>query len=70
LERSLSLLSPRQREVICYYYGIGIDNPLSLEDLGERYNLTRERVRQIKDQALKKLQTCAGSHLLRDYMGV
>ena len=69
LERSLSLLSPRQREVICYYYGIGIDNPVSLEDLGERYNLTRERVRQIKDKALKKLQTGASSQLLRDYMG-
>jgi len=69
LERSLSLLSPRQREVICYYYGIGIDNPVSLEDLGERYNLTRERVRQIKDKALKKLQTAASSQLLRDYMG-
>ena len=69
LERSLSLLSPRQREVICYYYGIGIDNPVSLEDLGERYNLTRERVRQIKDKALKKLQTAACSQLLRDYMG-
>ncbi|MEO6893533.1 MAG: RNA polymerase sigma factor RpoD/SigA [Ginsengibacter sp.] len=70
IQRSLSLLTPRQKEVICYFYGIGVDEPLSLEDLGERYNLTRERVRQIKDQALKTLKTCTGSHLLRDYMGV
>ena len=70
IERSLSQLTPRQKEVICYFYGIGVDDPLSLEDLGERYQLTRERVRQIKDKALKKLQTCSGAHLLRDYMGV
>jgi RNA polymerase primary sigma factor len=70
IQRSLSLLTPRQKEVICCFYGIGVDEPVSLEDLGERYKLTRERVRQIKDKALKKLQTCTGSHLLRDYMGV
>lgn len=70
IQRSLSLLTPRQKEVICYFYGIGVDEPLSLEDLGERYNLTRERVRQIKDKALKTLKTCTGSHLLKDYMGV
>jgi RNA polymerase primary sigma factor len=70
IERSLSLLTPRQKEVICYYYGIGVDEPVSLEDLGERYHLTRERVRQIKDKALKQLKTCTGSHLLKDYMGV
>lgn len=70
IQRSLTSLTPRQKEVICFFYGIGVDEPLSLEDLGERYNLTRERVRQIKDKALKKLQTYAGSHLLRDYMGV
>jgi RNA polymerase primary sigma factor len=70
IERSLSSLTPRQKEVICYYYGIGVDEPVSLEDLGERFNLTRERVRQIKDKALKQLKTYTGSHLLKDYMGV
>lgn len=70
IQRSLLALTPRQKEVICCFYGIGGDEPISLEDLGERYHLTRERVRQIKDKALKKLQTCTGSHLLRDYMGV
>jgi RNA polymerase primary sigma factor len=70
IQRSLSMLTPRQKEVICCFYGIGVDEPVSLEDLGERYNLTRERVRQIKDKALKKLKACNGSRLLKDYMGV
>lgn len=70
IQRSLSLLTPRQKEVICYFYGIGVDEPVSLEELGTRYGLTRERVRQIKDKALEKLKTFSGSHLLRDYMGV
>lgn len=70
IERSLSMLTPRQREVICCVYGIGVDQPISLEELGERYGLTRERVRQIKDKALEKLKTYSGTHLLKEYMGV
>jgi RNA polymerase primary sigma factor len=69
IQRSLTLLTPRQKEVICYFYGIGVDQPMSLEDLGIKYGLTRERVRQIKDKALEKLKTFAGSNLLREYMG-
>jgi RNA polymerase primary sigma factor len=70
IQRSLTLLTPRQKEVICNFYGIGVDEPVSLEDLGVKYNLTRERVRQIKDKALKKLKTFSGSNLLKEYMGV
>ncbi|MGN6533878.1 MAG: sigma-70 family RNA polymerase sigma factor [Ginsengibacter sp.] len=70
IQRSLTLLTERQREVICYFYGLGMDEPVSLEDLGIKYGLTRERVRQIKDKALEKLKTFAGSNLLREYMGV
>ncbi|HUZ62069.1 MAG TPA: RNA polymerase sigma factor RpoD/SigA [Hanamia sp.] len=70
IERSLSMLTPRQKEVICCVYGIGVDQPISLEELGERYGLTRERVRQIKDKALEKLKSYAGTHLLKEYMGV
>ena len=70
IQRSLTLLTPRQKEVICYFYGIGVDEPVSLEDLGVKYNLTRERVRQIKDKALKKLKTFTGSNLLKEYLGV
>ncbi|HEU5365861.1 MAG TPA: RNA polymerase sigma factor RpoD/SigA [Hanamia sp.] len=69
IQRSLTLLTPRQKEVICYFYGIGVDEPVSLEDLGLKYGLTRERVRQIKDKALEKLKTFTGSNLLREYMG-
>jgi RNA polymerase primary sigma factor len=70
IQRSLTLLTPRQKEVICYFYGIGGGEPISLEDIGAKYNLTRERVRQIKDKALEKLKSFAGSRLLKEYMGV
>lgn len=70
IQRSLTLLTPRQKEVICYFYGIGGGEPMNLEDIGAKYNLTRERVRQIKDKALKKLQTFASTRLLKEYMGV
>jgi RNA polymerase primary sigma factor len=70
LQRSLSTLTPRQKEVIVYFFGLGIDHPLSLEDIGERYNLTRERVRQIKDKALDKLRDKTQSHLLKGFLGV
>ncbi len=69
LQRTLATLTPRQKEVIVYFFGIGIDHPLSLEDIGERYNLTRERVRQIKDKALSKLRETSQSHLLRGFLG-
>lgn len=69
IERTLSILTPRQREVICYYFGLGIDHPLSLEDIGQRFNLTRERVRQIKDKAITRLKTGTHQNLLRDFLG-
>lgn len=69
IERSLSTLTERQKEVIRYFFGIGIDHPLSLEDIGERFNLTRERVRQIKDKAITKLRTTSRCKLLRGYLG-
>jgi len=70
IERSLSILTPRQREVICLVYGIGGCEPMSLEDIGDKYMLTRERVRQIKDKALMKLRTLSASTTLREFMGV
>jgi RNA polymerase primary sigma factor len=70
IERSLTVLTERQKEVICFFYGIGIDQPMSLEDIGTRFCLTRERVRQIKDKALTKLRSATRSHLLKEYMGV
>ena len=70
INRSLSTLTERQKEVIRYFFGIGVDHALSLEDIGERYNLTRERVRQIKDKAINKLRTVSRCKLLRPYLGV
>jgi RNA polymerase primary sigma factor len=69
IERSLQTLTERQKEVLCYFFGIGVDHPLSLEDIGERFNLTRERVRQIKDKAITKLRTQQKCNLLRSYLG-
>ena len=69
IERSLTTLTERQKEVICFFFGIGVDHPLSLEDIGDRFNLTRERVRQIKDKAITKLRTQQKTHLLRNYLG-
>ena len=67
--RSLTALTERQKEVICYFYGIGVDHPMSLEDIGMRFNLTRERVRQIKDKAITKLRTTTRCKMLRPYLG-
>ncbi len=70
IERSMKMLTERQKEVICYFFGIGQDHPMSLEDIGEKFNLTRERVRQIKDKAITKLRTNSRSRELRGYLGV
>ena len=69
IERSLNALTQRQREVIVSFFGIGIDHPMSLEDIGARYSLTRERVRQIKDAAINKLRSNSKCDLLRSFLG-
>jgi len=69
IERSLCTLTERQKDVVCYFFGIGVDHPLSLEDIGERFHLTRERVRQIKDKAITKLRSTNRSKHLRFYLG-
>jgi RNA polymerase primary sigma factor len=69
IERSLSTLTERQASVIKLYFGIGYEHPMSLEDIGEEFGLTRERVRQIKDKAINKLRTANRSKLLKNYLG-
>ncbi|MBL7772615.1 MAG: sigma-70 family RNA polymerase sigma factor [Chitinophagaceae bacterium] len=69
IERSLCTLTERQKDVLKLFFGIGVDNPLSLEDIGERFGLTRERVRQIKDKAITKLRCTSRSKLLKNYLG-
>jgi len=70
IDRSLRTLTERQKEVICFFFGIGVDHPMSLEDIGDKFNLTRERVRQIKDKAITKLRSNSGSKSLRNYLGI
>lgn len=69
IERSLGTLTDRQKNVLCFFFGIGVDRALSLEDIGARYNLTRERVRQIKDKAITKLRSANRARQLRYYLG-
>ncbi len=69
IERSLSTLTDRQCDVIKLYFGIGVEHPMSLEDIGEKFGLTRERVRQIKDKAINKLRSANRSKLLKYYLG-
>ena len=69
IERSLGTLTERQCDVIKLYFGIGVEHPMSLEDIGERFGLTRERVRQIKDKAINKLRSSSRSKLLKHYLG-
>src|SRR4051812_28524303 len=69
IARSLRSLTERQKNVLCYFYGIGVDHPMSLEDIGERYSLTRERVRQIKDKAITKLRSTSRCKELKVYLG-
>ncbi|MBZ0099672.1 MAG: RNA polymerase sigma factor RpoD/SigA [Taibaiella sp.] len=69
IERSLGTLTDRQRDVIKLYFGIGVEHPMSLEDIGEKFSLTRERVRQIKDKAITKLRTTTRCQLLKSYLG-
>jgi RNA polymerase primary sigma factor len=69
IERSLNTLTERQCDVIKLYFGIGVEHPMSLEDIGEKFGLTRERVRQIKDKAINKLRNTSRSKLLKGYLG-
>lgn len=69
IERSLNTLTDRQCDVIKLYFGIGIEHPMSLEDIGDKFGLTRERVRQIKDKAINKLRSASRSKLLKNYLG-
>jgi RNA polymerase primary sigma factor len=68
IDRSLKTLTERQKEVICFFFGIGVDHPMSLEDIGSMFSLTRERVRQIKDKAITKLKASNRCRILRTYL--
>lgn len=69
LGRSMDTLDKRQKQMICLLYGIGIEYPLSLEDISRKYDLTRERVRQIRDKALIKLRSNKNADHLKTFLG-
>ncbi len=69
INNALSTLSDREREVICLYFGLDQDQALTLEEIGEKFNLTRERVRQIKEKAIRRLRHASRSKALRAYLG-
>ncbi|MFQ5706212.1 MAG: RNA polymerase sigma factor RpoD/SigA [bacterium] len=69
IENALGDLTKREAEVVKLYFGIGREHPLTLEEIGERFSLTRERVRQIKEKAIKRLRHTSRSKLLRGYLG-
>ena len=67
IENALSTLTDREAKVISLYFGINRENPLTLEDIGNIFKLTRERVRQIKEKALNRLRHQSRSKKLRTY---
>jgi RNA polymerase primary sigma factor len=69
IKRSLATLTEREREIIVLFFGLSTNHPLSLEEIGEKFNLTRERVRQIKDKALQRLRHTSRSKILKSYLG-
>ncbi|TNE54113.1 MAG: RNA polymerase sigma factor RpoD/SigA [Bacteroidetes bacterium] len=69
IERSLSTLTMREGEVVRLYYGLNGRPPHTLEEIGERFDLTRERVRQIKEKAIRRLKHTSRSRMLRSYLG-
>jgi len=69
IERALSTLSTREAKVLKLYFGINIRHPLTLEEIGEALSLTRERVRQIKEKAIKKIQYTTRCRILKSYLG-
>jgi RNA polymerase primary sigma factor len=69
VQRALTTLSDREAEVIKLYFGLEREHPLTLEEIGERFSLTRERVRQIKEKAIRRLRHTSRSRMLRSYLG-
>ena len=69
IERSLSTLTMREADVLRLYFGLGRNHQHTLEEIGEKFDLTRERVRQIKEKAVRRLKHTSRSKLLKSYLG-
>jgi RNA polymerase primary sigma factor len=68
IDRALSTLSDREKEIIQMFFGIGMQE-MTLEEIGDRFGLTRERVRQIKEKAIRRLKQNQRNKLLKSYLG-
>jgi RNA polymerase primary sigma factor len=69
IERALATLTSREADVVRLYFGLNGEHALTLEEIGERFELTRERVRQIKEKAIRRLKHTSRSRLLKTYLG-
>ncbi len=69
IDRAISTLTPREADVIRYYFGLNGSHPLTLEEISEKFDLTRERVRQIKEKAIRRLKHTSRSKILKSYLG-
>ena len=67
--RALETLTPREADVVKLYFGLGDQHPMTLEEIGETFDLTRERVRQIKEKAIRRLKHTSRSKILKSYLG-
>jgi len=67
IERALETLTPREADVVRLYFGLGDQHPMTLEEIGETFDLTRERVRQIKEKAIRRLKHTSRSKILKTY---
>jgi RNA polymerase primary sigma factor len=68
IDHTLATLTKREAEIVRLYFGLGYEHPLTLEEIGERFNLTRERIRQIKEKALRRLRHASRSGSLRPFL--
>ena len=69
VQRALATLTQREADVISYYFGLNGEQAMTLEEIGEKFNLTRERVRQIKEKATRRLRHSSRSKSLKAYLG-
>jgi len=69
IDRAISTLTPREADVVRLYFGLNGSHPMTLEEIGEKFDLTRERVRQIKEKAIRRLKHTSRSKILKTYLG-
>ena len=69
IDRAVQTLTQREADVVKLYFGLGEGHPMTLEEIGERFDLTRERVRQIKEKAIRRLKHTSRSKILKSYLG-